>query len=61
MQINAPFAGNIRSEDLGIMTERPKNPRFAVEAVRAATFRNWPQRMKQTPELLAKAGFYYAG
>ena len=46
---------------LGISTERPRHPNYAVEATRVTSYRNWPQYKHQTPEQLAKAGFFFAG
>ncbi|KAK3098075.1 hypothetical protein FSP39_015924 [Pinctada imbricata] len=48
-------------EALGISTDRPKHPNYAVESSRITSFRGWPQYKHQTPEQLAKAGFFYAG
>ncbi|XP_076078107.1 baculoviral IAP repeat-containing protein 7-like [Mytilus galloprovincialis] len=48
-------------EALGINTERPKNPQYAVESSRISTFRNWPTYKHQTPETLGSAGFFFAG
>lgn len=48
-------------EATGIVTERPKHPNMAVEAARFASFRKWPPGKTQTPQHLAKAGFFYAG
>ena len=28
---------------------------------RLQTFKGWPKNLKQTPEMLAEAGFYYSG
>ncbi|AGR57007.1 IAP-3 [Choristoneura occidentalis alphabaculovirus] len=39
----------------------PAHPRFASEASRFRTFKNWPRSMKQKPEKMAEAGFYYTG
>jgi hypothetical protein len=48
-------------EAMGINTERPKNPQYAVESSRISTFRNWPTYKHQTPEALGSAGFYFVG
>lgn len=48
-------------EAMGINTERPKNPQYAVESSRISTFRNWPTYKHQTPEALGSAGFFFAG
>jgi hypothetical protein len=48
-------------EAMGINTERPKNPQYAIESSRISTFRNWPTYKHQTPEALGSAGFFFAG
>ncbi|XP_041350874.1 uncharacterized protein LOC121369863 [Gigantopelta aegis] len=50
-----------RAETLGIVQNKPKHPRFSLEADRLATFKNWPSQIKQQPEQLAKAGLFYVG
>ncbi|XP_060072902.1 baculoviral IAP repeat-containing protein 2-like [Ylistrum balloti] len=47
-------------EALGINTDRPKHPHYAIESARLSSFRTWPTYKHQTPELLSKAGFFYA-
>ncbi|CCU56005.1 inhibitor of apoptosis 3 [Choristoneura rosaceana entomopoxvirus 'L'] len=37
----------------------PIHPKYLSEIKRLKTFKNWPQSLKQTPEELAEAGFYY--
>lgn len=39
----------------------PKAAKYASYEVRLATFSNWPETLKQTPEKLAGAGFYCEG
>ncbi len=46
---------------LGIATDRPKHPAFALEKMRHDTFKDWPSRVRQTPSQLAAAGFFYIG
>jgi hypothetical protein len=48
-------------EAMGINTERPSKPQYAVESSRISTFCNWPTDKHQTPEALGSAGFYFAG
>ncbi|KAL8599079.1 hypothetical protein ACOMHN_006888 [Nucella lapillus] len=50
-----------RRELLGIVTDRPKHPSMAIEAARIGSFSSWPTGKSQTPQQLAKAGFFYAG
>lgn len=55
------IADSLNMETLGIVTDRPKNPQYAIEAQRLASFKGWPQYKHQTPQQLAEAGFWYAG
>ncbi|XP_076444649.1 baculoviral IAP repeat-containing protein 7-like [Babylonia areolata] len=50
-----------RRDLLGIVTDRPKHPSMAIEASRIGSFTSWPTGKCQTPQQLAKAGFFYAG
>ncbi|XP_050392201.1 baculoviral IAP repeat-containing protein 7-A isoform X2 [Patella vulgata] len=45
----------------GIHTERPRHPNYATKASRIASYTMWPSGLSQTPQQLAKAGFFYAG
>lgn len=40
---------------------QPIHPHYASETVRLNTFEDWPKTLKQTPAMLAEAGFYYTG
>ncbi|KAK0042869.1 inhibitor of apoptosis [Biomphalaria pfeifferi] len=46
--------------ELGIVTERPKRPEYAIKNERIKTFSNWPTSHFIQKEDLADAGFYYA-
>ncbi|KAJ8307050.1 hypothetical protein KUTeg_015134 [Tegillarca granosa] len=48
-------------EPLGISTERPVYPHYALTVVRTTSFRFWPKDKTQHPQDLAKAGFFYEG
>ncbi|XP_022114987.2 death-associated inhibitor of apoptosis 1 isoform X1 [Pieris rapae] len=39
----------------------PVHSRYASEAARLRTFADWPRSMRQKPEELAEAGFFYTG
>lgn len=39
----------------------PSSADYSIKAVRLRTFDEWPRSMKQKPEQLAEAGFYYKG
>ena len=48
--------------ELGIQTHTaPKKPNHATYEGRLSTFTGWPENLKQTPEMLSSAGFYYNG
>ena len=52
----------LSEDDLGILTVRPCNPNFAVEASRLESYRGkWPSNVAQSPDLLSSAGFFYVG
>ncbi|XP_052243809.1 baculoviral IAP repeat-containing protein 3-like isoform X1 [Dreissena polymorpha] len=51
----------LNSEHLGIITDRPKHPLYAIESQRLRSFHGWPPYRHQTPQQLAEAGFWYAG
>lgn len=40
---------------------RPLHPEFSVEAKRFETFDDWPKTMRQKPQQLSDAGFFYTG
>ncbi|KAH9487788.1 hypothetical protein Btru_068751 [Bulinus truncatus] len=49
-------------QELGIITERPKRPEYAIKIKRLETFSNsWPRDHHLNPLDLIEAGFYYAG
>lgn len=48
-------------EPLGITTQHPVYPQYAITVVRMSSFRHWPKDKKQHPQDLAKAGFFYEG
>lgn len=49
-------------DDFPVVSRRPELPDFpvfSIEEVRLRTFADWPKSMKQTPQELADAGFFY--
>jgi baculoviral IAP repeat-containing protein 2/3 len=53
---------DLSEDDLGILTVRPCNPQFAIEASRLESFKgNWPANLAQTPDHLSASGFFYVG
>jgi len=52
----------LSEDDLGILTVRPCNPNYAVEASRLESYRGkWPSNVAQAPDVLSSAGFFYVG
>lgn len=41
--------------------KRPQHPDFSSKSTRLVTFLDWPRQMRQKPEDLAEAGFFYTG
>lgn len=53
---------NTNLKDLGIQTHNaPIHRRHATYESRLETFEGWPSTLRQTPETLCSAGFYYVG
>ncbi|KAK0063289.1 death-associated inhibitor of apoptosis 1-like isoform X2 [Biomphalaria pfeifferi] len=48
-------------DQLGIMTEKPRRPQYALKCQRLGTFESWPQHHFMKPEELATAGLFYTG
>lgn len=40
-------------------THGPEHPEFALESARLRSFEDWPKTMKQKPQQLSDAGFFY--
>ncbi|XP_060568555.1 uncharacterized protein LOC132727155 isoform X2 [Ruditapes philippinarum] len=45
----------------GIHTAIPKHAQYASKTAREASYSTWPDTSSHTPEVLADAGFFYAG
>jgi len=51
-----------KEENIGIIKHTgPLHPNYATLEARLRTFREWPPALKQQPQELAEAGFYYIG
>lgn len=51
-----------KEENIGIIKHTgPLHPNYATLEARQRTFREWPPALKQQPQELAEAGFYYIG
>lgn len=47
--------------ELGVQMHTASQSQYTTFEKRLQTFRDWPKDVKQTPEMLAAAGFYYQG
>lgn len=45
----------------GRQISRPEHPEFALAAKRIDSYEDWPKTMRQKPQQLSDAGFYYTG
>lgn len=59
--IDAVFQGAMTIATPRSTISRPEHPEFAVEAKRIESFEDWPKTMRQKPQQLSDAGFYYTG
>lgn len=41
------------------LIQGPEHPEYAIESARMRSFEDWPKTMRQTPEQLSDAGFFY--
>ena len=49
-------------EELGITKHRaPRYAMYATKDARLKSFNHWPSHLKQTPLMMAQAGFFYLG
>lgn len=49
------------SMTMGVCIAKPKYPKYAIRATRLDSFKMWPWNMKQSPEEMALAGFFFTG
>lgn len=49
------------SMTMGVCIAKPKYPKYAIRATRLDSFNIWPRNMKQSPEEMALAGFFFTG
>lgn len=60
MQLNALIGDNL--EQLGITKHSgPRYSNYSTFESRSKSFKNWPSHLKQTPSIMAQAGFFYLG
>nr|CAD7464428.1 unnamed protein product [Timema tahoe] len=58
----ATLLGDVSLEKLGVnKTQGPMFPQYASADERFKTFDGWPLSLKQRPDKLSEAGFYYTG
>lgn len=57
---SSPIAAASSTSSSGI-AYFPEYPEYAIEAARLRSFAEWPRLMKQKPEQLSEAGFFYTG
>jgi len=57
-----PKAGSQPSaKALGIVTDKPKHPEYAIMTKRLESFETWPRSNPMRPQYLAEAGLVYTG
>ncbi|AUR45139.1 inhibitor of apoptosis protein 3 [Spilosoma obliqua nucleopolyhedrosis virus] len=57
-----PFInGAVSDREENELLTQPVHPKYATEVARLRTFAEWPRGLKQQPDKLAEAGFYYTG
>lgn len=54
-------ANDLLFEKFGISQQKPKYAKYAVFDIRVSSYRGFPTEVSQTPESLAKAGFFFSG
>jgi len=64
MQLNALIGDNL--EQLGILEHclehrGPRYSNYSTFESRIKSFKNWSSHLKQTPSIMAQAGFFYLG
>lgn len=59
--IDAVLRGNLSLSSPRPTISRPEHPEYAVEAKRVESYEDWPKTMRQKPQQLSDAGFYYTG
>lgn len=59
--VNTTTAGGASTSTTTPTTYFPEFPEYAIEAARIRSFAEWPRHMKQKPEQLSEAGFFYTG
>lgn len=48
-----------KRNEIGSIRENAEYPFFSIESLRLRSFEDWPKALKQKPEQLADAGFFY--
>ena len=59
--VNQQFLKHNQPDSLGINTERPKFPQYAVVSKRTDSYKSWPTYIPLKPDVLIDAGLVYTG
>lgn len=59
--LNAVLQGSLNISPQRPTLNKPDHPEFAVEAKRLESYADWPKTMRQKPQELSDAGFFYTG
>ena len=49
------------SKEMEVIDDTVQYPDFAFKSERVKSFKDWPEDVKQRPELLAECGFFHYG
>lgn len=58
---DCPLIKDQHTGNIPLVKEPPYYPLYSKEQKRRDSFKNWPTNVKQTPQSLANAGFFYTG
>ena len=61
LEVNRQFLQHNDTSSLGIHTEKPKFPQYAVSTKRHESYKSWPSYMPINPELMVDAGLVFTG
>ena len=63
LQVHMTDIGNSKadtSKEMEVIDGTPKHPWLAFKSERVKSFKDWPEDVKQSPELLAESGFFHS-
>lgn len=61
LNVEVDSCKKIKMESLGSIAETAEFREYALESKRLESFTHWPKALKQKPDQLADAGFFYTG